>query len=109
MAEFRTLFFRSYMINDPALIARVLTEAPDLFPKSNRIREGLAPLLGNSVFVTNGEEWKRQRRIIDPAFEGGRLRDTFPAMLAGAAVTTGVALWMSRRLSGPIRVPFSGR
>lgn len=82
MAEFRTLFFRSYMINDPALIARVLTEAPDLFPKSNRIREGLAPLLGNSVFVTNGEEWKRQRRIIDPAFEGGRLRDTFPAMLA---------------------------
>ena len=82
MAEFRTLFFRSYMINDPALIARVLTDAPDLFPKSNRIREGLAPLLGNSVFVTNGDEWKRQRRIIDPAFEGGRLRDTFPAMLA---------------------------
>ncbi len=82
MAEFRTLFFRSYMINDPALIARVLTEAPELFPKSGRIREGLAPLLGNSVFVTNGEEWKRQRRIIDPAFEGGRLRDTFPAMLA---------------------------
>lgn len=82
MAEFRTLFFRSYMINDLALIARVLTETPDLFPKSNRIREGLAPLLGNSVFVTNGDEWKRQRRIIDPAFEGGRLRDTFPAMLA---------------------------
>ncbi len=39
-------------------------------------------MLGNSVFVTNGEVWKRQRRIIDPAFEGGRLRDTFPAMLA---------------------------
>lgn len=82
MAEFRTLFFRSYLINDPALIARVLQENPDNFPKSNRIREGLAPLLGNSVFVTNGAEWKRQRRIIDPAFEGGRLRDTFPAMLA---------------------------
>lgn len=82
MAEFRTLFFRSYMINDPALIARVLQENPDDFPKSNRIREGLAPLLGNSVFVTNGDEWRRQRRIIDPAFEGGRLRDTFPAMLA---------------------------
>ncbi len=82
MAEFRTLFFRSYLINDPALVARVLRDAPDVFPKSNRIREGLAPLLGNSVFVTNGDDWKRQRRIIDPAFEGGRLRDTFPAMLA---------------------------
>jgi len=82
MAEFRTLFFRSYLCNDPALIRRVLNERPEDFPKSDRIREGLAPLLGNSVFVTNGEVWKRQRRIIDPAFEGGRLRDTFPAILA---------------------------
>lgn len=82
MAEFRTPFFRSYLCNDPALVDRVLGERPDDFPKSNRIREGLAPLLGNSVFVTNGETWKRQRRIIDPAFEGGRLRDTFPAMWA---------------------------
>jgi cytochrome P450 len=82
MAEFRTPFFRSYMCNDPALVRRVLDERPDDFPKSNRIREGLNPLLGNSVFVTNGEVWKRQRRIIDPAFEGGRLRDTFPAMWA---------------------------
>ena len=80
MAEFRTPFFRSYMCNDPALVDLVLKERPDDFPKSDRIREGLAPLLGNSVFVTNGEVWKRQRRIIDPAFEGGRLREVFPAM-----------------------------
>lgn len=84
MAEFRTPFFRSYMCNDPALVRLVLQERPDDFPKSNRIREGLTPLLGQSVFVTNGEVWKRQRRIIDPAFEGGRLKDTFPAMWAAA-------------------------
>ena len=82
MAEFRTPFFRSYLCNDPGLIRRVLSERPEDFPKSGRIREGLAPLLGNSVFLTNGAEWARQRRIIDPAFQGGRLRDTFPAMLA---------------------------
>jgi cytochrome P450 len=52
------------------------------FPKSDRVGEGLRPLLGNSVFLTNGAAWQRQRRIIDPAFEGGRLRDTFPAMWA---------------------------
>ncbi len=80
MAEFRTPFFHSFLCNDPELVELVLRERPDDFPKSDRIREGLAPLLGNSVFVTNGETWKRQRRIIDPAFEGGRLRDTFPAM-----------------------------
>ncbi|MCL6284285.1 cytochrome P450 [Ruegeria sp. 2012CJ41-6] len=84
MAEFRTPFFRSFLINQPELVSRVLKECPEAFPKSDRIGEGLRPLLGNSVFLTNGETWKRQRRIIDPAFEGGRLRDTFPAMQAAA-------------------------
>uniref|UniRef100_UPI00404870A6 cytochrome P450 n=1 Tax=Yoonia sp. TaxID=2212373 RepID=UPI00404870A6 len=82
MAEFRTPFFRSYLINDPTLIKRVLNERPGDFPKSDRIGAGLRPLLGESVFLTNGAVWKRQRRIIDPSFEGGRLRDTFPAMWA---------------------------
>lgn len=80
MAEFRTPFFRSYLTNQPALVNLVLKERPDDFPKSMRVAEGLRPLLGNSVFLTNGEAWKRQRRIIDPAFEGGRLRDTFHAI-----------------------------
>ncbi len=82
MAEFRTPFFRSYLVNQPDLVKTVLKDRPDDFPKSDRIGEGLRPLLGDSVFLTNGETWKRQRRIIDPAFEGGRLRDTFPAMWA---------------------------
>jgi cytochrome P450 len=88
MAEFKTPFFRSYMINQPSLIKTVLNERPRAFPKSDRIGAGLRPLLGDSVFLTNGETWERQRRIIDPAFEGGRLRDTFPAMWeAGQAAT----------------------
>lgn len=82
MAEFRTPFFRSYLANDPDLVKRVLKDRPEDFPKSDRIGAGLRPLLGNSVFLTNGETWKRQRRIIDPAFEGGRLRDAYGAMYA---------------------------
>ncbi|GAA6207439.1 cytochrome P450 [Cognatishimia sp. WU-CL00825] len=84
MAEFRTPFFRSYLLNQPDLVKTILKERPDDFPKSGRISEGLRPLLGNSVFLTNGAVWKRQRRIIDPAFEGGRLREAFPAMWAAA-------------------------
>lgn len=84
MAEFRTPFFRSYLVNQPELVKTVLNKRPDDFPKSNRISEGLRPLLGHSVFLTNSAIWKRQRRIIDPAFEGGRLRETFPAMWAAS-------------------------
>ena len=89
MAEFRTPFFRSYLMNQPDLVKTVLKDRPDDFPKSDRIGEGLRPLLGNSVFLTNGEVWKRQRRIIDPAFEGGRLRETFPAMWDASEAAAG--------------------
>jgi cytochrome P450 len=80
MAEFRAPFFRSVLINDPDLIRTVLRDRPQDFPKSLRVAEGLRPLLGASVFLTNGPEWERQRRIIDPAFEGGRLRDSLGAI-----------------------------
>lgn len=98
MAEFRTPFFRSFLLNQPDLVRLVLKERPEDFPKSSRIGEGLRPLLGNSVFLTNGETWKRQRRIIDPAFEGGRLKDTFPAMRAAAEAAVA-------RLEGRVGAP----
>ena len=82
MAEFRTPFFRSYVCNDPALIRRVLTDRAHDFPKSRRLGGGLAALLGGSVFVTSGPVWARQRRIIESAFAGGRLRETVPAIVA---------------------------
>lgn len=80
MAEFRTPFFTSFLVNDPPLVDRILKAPATAFPKSERIRVGLKPLLGDSVFISNGETWARQRRIIDPAFEGGRIRTVFPAM-----------------------------
>ena len=84
MAEFRAPTIRSYLCNDPAIVEMILKERPDEFPKSERVIEGLRPLLGNSVFVTNGETWRAQRRIIDPAFDRGRLREVLPAMHAAA-------------------------
>lgn len=92
MAEFRTPFFRSFLCNDPALVNRVLKEAPADFPKSDRLGEGLRPLLGNSVFLTNGATWERQRRIINPAFEGGVCTKPSPRCVRpGAPASRGCA------------------
>ena len=41
---------------------------------------GLQPLLGNSSFISNGQTWLHQRRIIDPAFEGRPAARGLPAM-----------------------------
>ena len=84
MAEFKTPFFRSFMVNQPDLVKFVLDKSDGPFPKSRRVTAGLRPLLGNSVFVSNGETWAHQRRIIDPAFDRGRLSESLPAMHAAA-------------------------
>ena len=102
MAEFKTPFFRSYLINQPELVDLVLKRRPRDFPKSNRVSEGLRPLLGNSVFLTNGAEWERQRRIIDPAFEGGRLREAYPAIAAAAEAA--VARLAPKAGGGPVEI-----
>ncbi|MEO0343648.1 MAG: cytochrome P450 [Pseudomonadota bacterium] len=81
MAEFKLPFFRSFFVNQPDIIEEILKRRPDNFPKSRIIGGALHALLGRSVFVTNGAIWKRQRRIIDPSFEGGRLHRSFDAMI----------------------------
>ncbi|MEM7521703.1 MAG: cytochrome P450 [Pseudomonadota bacterium] len=101
MAAFKTPFFRSYLINDPDLVRTVLKDRPMDFPKSDRIGAGLRPLLGEAVFLTNGETWKRQRRIIDPAFEGGRIKQSFPAICAAAEAA---ATRLNARSDGPLDI-----
>lgn len=104
MAEFRIPFLHTFLVNEPRLWRRALRDAPEDFPKSPRMAAGLEPLLGEGVFISNGALWERQRRLIDPAFEGGRLRDTFPAMwAAGQAALTRLEA-ASAAQSGPIEL-----
>ena len=70
-----------FLVNTPELVREVLIERPGDFPKSPRVTAGLRRLLGNSVFVTNGETWARQRRIVEQCFGAPELRRVFPAML----------------------------
>lgn len=74
----------SFCVNDPALVRRVLAEKAAAYPKSVVMDRALRPLLGESVFITNGAVWARQRRMIDPAFAGGKVRQSFASMSAAA-------------------------
>ena len=67
-------FFHSFLINQPALIQLVLQQRPDYFTKSSLIVTGLYSLLGKSIFLTTGSTWQLQRRIVNIAFEGARLK-----------------------------------
>ncbi|WP_371743831.1 cytochrome P450 [Mangrovicoccus sp. HB161399] len=69
MAEFRTPFFRSYVVNDPGLVRTVLQDRPDDFPKSPHLAGVLGPLLGNGLFLSEGADWARQARTVAPLLE----------------------------------------
>jgi cytochrome P450 len=73
-----------YFPNQPELIEQILVKEWDRFPKSNLMNTMLELLLGESIFITNGALWRRQRRMIDPAFEAARIQDVFPLMRSAA-------------------------
>ena len=70
------------LVNDPSLMREVLTDAADIFPKNDLMVGALEPLVGDSIFVSSGETWRRQRAMIDPAFSHIRLSRAFGAMHA---------------------------
>lgn len=74
-----------YMVNEPALVKQVLDTQADAFPKSNLLGEALKTLLGESIFTTSGDQWRKQRTMMDPAFAQARLNVAFPVMQAAVA------------------------
>lgn len=73
-----------FNVREPDLIREVLVKRADEFPKSELMDDMLRALTGYSIFVSNGEVWRRQRRMMDPALEGARIRDVFPMMQTAA-------------------------
>ena len=68
-------------VNDPALVHRVMQEH-DRFPKNDLFVDAVEPLVGDSIFVSTGATWRRQRRMIDPAFGHMRVNLAWPQMAA---------------------------
>jgi cytochrome P450 len=71
-----------YMVNSPQLVREVMDSKVEQFPKSPLLGEALEPLLGESIFTTNGAQWQRQREMMNPAFAQARINVAFPVMQA---------------------------
>lgn len=71
-----------YMVNEPSLVRQVLVSDAAQFPKNELMGDALRPLLGDSIFTTNGTQWQRQRAMMEPAFAQARVNVAFPVMRA---------------------------
>lgn len=64
--------FSPFIVNDPALVDEVLVEQNRHFIK-DRTTRALAELVGHGLLVSDGEFWRRQRRLAQPAFHRERI------------------------------------
>ncbi|EFP2469550.1 cytochrome P450, partial [Campylobacter coli] len=74
-----------YVINDTKEVKRMMVDKVREFPKSAFLHELLSPLLGESIFTTNGEVWKKQRELLRPSFEMTRINKVFNLMSEAVA------------------------
>ena len=76
---------RIAVISDRSAIQRILVQRPDGFRRTTMLESVASEMRLKGVFAAEGEDWRRQRRIVVAALNRAKLKDFFPTL----AVTVG--------------------
>jgi cytochrome P450 len=83
-----------FICNSPDTVRQVFVEDADNFQrKSPQQRHALSPLIGDGLFVSDGEVWRERRRAVAPLTHVSRLADLAPAITSAAAERA--AMWQT--------------
>ncbi|HEX3728555.1 MAG TPA: cytochrome P450, partial [Opitutaceae bacterium] len=80
----RLLWFRNFVLSDPDGIRRVLRDNAANYPKSPLLTRTLGPVLGQGLVTSEGETWRRHRRLMAPAFDRHNFAGYAPVMTGAA-------------------------
>jgi len=72
VAQYRVAHMRIYQINHPAGVGRLLHDNHRNYSKDVATFGTLKLFLGNGLFTSDGDFWRRQRRLAQPAFHRRR-------------------------------------
>lgn len=84
---------RWHMVQEPAALRRIFLDNVDNYPKSEIMLRMLRPAVGDSLFTSDGEVWRWQRRAVAPVFAQRNVA-------ALASVMTATATRAADRLAG---------
>lgn len=73
LVELRLGPLRYFLVSEPQLIAEVLQTESDTFQRDTRSSRNNALVTGVSLLSTDGDTWRRQRRLVQPIFHQKRL------------------------------------
>lgn len=72
IVRFRFGPFTYYLVNDPDVVKHVLVDNPKGYTKSRNYL-GLKLVLGDGLLISESDHWRRQRKLVQPAFHRERL------------------------------------
>jgi cytochrome P450 len=81
IVRFHVMKRERILLNHPDWIHQVLVLQHAKFHKSELTRRITARMLGQGLLISEGEFWRRQRRLVQPAFHRARVNDYAAAML----------------------------
>jgi cytochrome P450 len=73
VAQYRVAHMRMYQVNHPAGVGRLLHDNHRNYSKDVATFGTLRLILGNGLFTSDGNFWRRQRRLAQPAFHRRRV------------------------------------
>jgi cytochrome P450 len=76
----RLLWRHTFIINEPGAIRHVLLDNAANYTKTELTRRMLEPGLGRGLLTSEGETWRRHRRIMAPAFDPRSVAGYAPIM-----------------------------
>jgi cytochrome P450 len=74
--------FPVYMVTAPELVQELLVSQAPKFYKSRSTKAALRETLGQGLLLSDGSLWKRQRRLVQPAFHTRRITAYADTMVA---------------------------
>ena len=86
----KRLFFHNFvLVNEPDFIEHILVTNHQNYVKGRLTRQILQPALGNSLLISDGDFWRRQRRIMAPAFHHQHIAQAADVMVRRARQRVG--------------------
>ena len=83
VAQYRFGWRHIVQVNHPDLIKDILVTSADKFRKTGLMKQA-KPVLGNGLFLSEGEEHLRNRRLIQPVFARQKIDDYVPRVVEAA-------------------------
>ena len=80
----RLFGIENVLINDPAGVRHVMATNAANYVRPAMIPRLLRPLAGQGVFLAEGGEWRRQRRLLSPSFTPHNVNMLLPHFIAAA-------------------------